>query len=274
MTPLPSSMTAALAELTRVFESLWPISGAEDWDRPGLACGNPSQSVSKALLTVDVTAEVLEEANSLGCQLVISHHPLLLKPVNYLPEDQLKGELLSFAIRNSIAIYSAHTNADIVIDGVSDILARAIGLENSKPLVETAPGVGHGRIGNLKSAVSLSELAKQVAVLLPKTMAPVRVAGDLQVSIHKVAVVGGAGDSFIEEARSRGAECLITSDLRHHVSLDASSDKARPLYLIDISHFAAESLWLKPTAATLTAKIPSVEFFVSDLSTDPWTMTI
>jgi dinuclear metal center YbgI/SA1388 family protein len=267
-------MTAPLSELTEVFESLWPISGAEDWDRPGLASGNPSQTVSKALLTVDVTAEVLAEAKSLGCELVISHHPLLLKPVNYLPEDQLKGELVSFAVRNSIALYSAHTNADIVIDGVSDILARAIGLTDSKPLVATGSGVGHGRIGNLEAPLLLSELAKKVSALLPKTLAPVRVAGDLEAKIQKVAVVGGAGDSFIEESRNQAADALITSDLRHHVSLDAVSDKAKPLYLIDISHFAAESLWLKPTAATLKARLPAVEFFVSEVSTDPWTMTI
>jgi dinuclear metal center YbgI/SA1388 family protein len=267
-------MTVPLAQLIQVFESLWPTSGAEDWDRPGLSSGNPSQPVSRALLSVDVTAEVLEEAKLLGCELIISHHPVLLKPVNYLREDQLKGELVSFAIKNSIALYSAHTNADIVIDGVSDVLAQAIGLEDSKPIVATAPNVGHGRIGNLASAVPLSELANKVSALLPKTKAPVRVAGALDSKIQTVAVLGGAGDSFIEEARNQGADCFITSDLRHHVSLDAVSDKSRPLYLIDISHFAAESLWLKPTAATLKSKLPTVEFVVSAVSTDPWTMTI
>lgn len=267
-------MASSLNELTQVFESLWPISGAEDWDRPGLATGNPNQLVSKALLTVDVTAEVLQEAKALGCELIISHHPLLLKPVNFLPENQLKGELVSFAMRNSIAVYSAHTNADIVVDGVSDILARAIGIENSQPLVATGAGVGHGRIGNIRSQATLSELATKVASLLPVTAAPVRVAGPLDSTIHKVAVVGGAGDSFIDEAKDQGADCLITSDLRHHVSLDAVSDKAKPLYLIDISHFAAESLWLKPTAAVLGKKIPTVEFLVSEITTDPWTMTI
>jgi dinuclear metal center YbgI/SA1388 family protein len=267
-------MTVSLVDLTKVFETLWPISGAEDWDRPGLASGNPSQQVSKVLLTVDVTSEVLEEAKSLGCELVISHHPLLLKPVNYLPEDQLKGELMSFAIKHSIALYSAHTNADIVADGVSDVLARIIGLQDTKPLVPTNPGIGHGRIGNLRSALSLGELAKHVSALIPKTLAPVRVAGNVQASIETVAVVGGSGDSFIDEARRQGAHCLITSDLRHHVSLDAVSDKTKPLYLIDISHFAAESLWLEPTAAKLKTKLPAVEFFVSKVSTDPWTMTI
>lgn len=271
---LRRSMTALLSELTGHFESLWPIAGAEDWDRPGLACGNPKQTISKALLTVDVTARVLEEAKALGCELVISHHPLLLKGLSFLAEDKLKGELISFAIRNSIALYSAHTNADIVVDGVSDVLARAIGIRGSAPLVATNASEGHGRIGNLERPLKLSELAEQLSRLLPKTKAPVRVAGDLDSAIQKVAVVGGAGDSFIEDAKRAGADCLVTSDLRHHVSLDAVSDPSTPICLIDISHFAAESLWLKPTADILSNRVPTVEFFVSEVVTDPWTMTI
>jgi dinuclear metal center YbgI/SA1388 family protein len=267
-------MTLTLSDLTSHFESLWPLSGAEDWDRPGLTTGNPSQKVSKVLLTVDITVEVLREAKSKGCELVLSHHPLLLKGVNFLAEDQLKGELVSFAIKHDIALYSAHTNADIVIDGVSDILSKKIGLTKSVPLVATGTSVGHGRIGELPKVVKLSELAHHIAELLPKTSAPVRVAGPLDALVRKVAVVGGAGDSFIEDAKRAGADCLITSDLRHHVSLDAVSDPSKPLSLIDVSHFAAESLWLEPTRDSLKIKLPTVEFFVSEVATDPWTMTI
>jgi dinuclear metal center YbgI/SA1388 family protein len=267
-------MSASLFELTEHFGSLWPISGAEDWDRPGLATGDPKQTISKVLLTVDVTAKVLEEAKAKGCELVVSHHPLLLKGVNFLAENQLKGELISFAIRNSIALYSAHTNADIVVDGVSDVLAQLIGIQDAKPLLATGPSVGHGRIGNLKKPLKLSELAQQVSALLPKTNAPVKVAGPLDAVIEKVAVVGGAGDSFIEDAKRLAADCLITSDLRHHVSLDAVTDPSRPLSLIDVSHYAAESLWLSPTADSLSKKVPTVEFLVSEVLTDPWTMTI
>jgi dinuclear metal center YbgI/SA1388 family protein len=267
-------MSASLSELTEHFESLWPLSGADDWDRPGLATGNPKQEVSQVLLTVDVTADVLHEAKALGCELVVSHHPLLLKGVNFLPEDELKGELVSFAIKNSIALYSAHTNADIVVDGVSEVLARVIGIENPEPLVATGPSVGHGRIGRLPKAVKLSELANQVFLALPKTNAPVRVAGSLEAMVQKVAVVGGAGDSFIQDAKRAGADCFITSDLRHHVSLDAVSDPGHAIGLIDISHFAAESLWLEPTAKILRKNFSGVEFLVSEIITDPWTMTI
>jgi dinuclear metal center YbgI/SA1388 family protein len=217
---------------------------------------------------------VLAEASTLGCELVVSHHPLLLKGVNFLVEDQLKGELVAFSVKNSIALYSAHTNADIVADGVSDVLARALGLRSASPLVPTEAGIGHGRIGKLTSPQKLSDFARFVAAQLPATNAPVRVAGDINLMIDTVAVVGGAGDSFISAASASGAQVLVTSDLRHHVTLDAASDPSSPLALIDISHFAAESLWLEPTKKLLEQALSPVIFAVSQVSTDPWTMTV
>lgn len=267
------SMPTSLSELVKGFESVWPVSGAEEWDRPGLTCGSPDQEVSRVLMCVDVTIDVLREAKTLSCDLVLSHHPLLLKGVNYLPEDKLKGELVAFAVRNSIALYSAHTNADIVVGGVSDVFATALGLKNIRPLVETASGVGHGRVGQLSEAITLRDFAQVVADCLPVTNAPLRVAGDLNQSLTKIAVVGGSGDSFISAAQQSGAQCLVTSDLRHHVSLDAVSDPSKPIALIDVSHFAAESLWLNPAATGLKSKFSSVEFFVSKLNTDPWSMS-
>ena len=274
MTRPSKTMSLPLSQLLTTFNSLWPISGAEEWDRPGLTTGGANQLITKVLLCVDVTREVLTEAKDMGCELVVSHHPLLLKGVNFLAEDQLKGELVSFALKNSIALYSAHTNADIVIGGVSDVLAGALGLAGSTPLVPTGAGVGHGRIGKLKTAQKLSEFAKFIAAQLPETHAPVRVAGELNLMVDTVAVVGGAGDSFIEAAAASGAQVLVTSDLRHHVTLDAVSDPSSPLALIDISHFAAESLWLEPTRKVLAEMLPQVGVNVSQVSTDPWTMTV
>jgi putative NIF3 family GTP cyclohydrolase 1 type 2 len=95
-----------------------------------------------------------------------------------------------------------------------------------------------------------------------------------QLKVSKVAVVGGSGASFLPAAISAGAECFVTSDLKHHVSLDAVTDQAQSISLIDISHFAAESLWLAPAAAQLAKQVPDVEFLVSDEITDPWSLTI
>ncbi len=268
------SMATDLSTLIKTFESLWPLSGAEEWDRPGLSTGSRNRDVSKVLLSVDVTNSVLNEAKKHGCELVLSHHPVLLKGVSFLAEDQLKGELIAFAIKNDLALYSAHTNADIVAGGVSDTLAEVMGLAGAAPLVETSPGIGHGRIGKLSKSLMLKEFAKHVQSALPETNAPIRIAGDLQRVIQTVAVVGGAGDSFIGSAQASGADCLVTSDLRHHVTLDATTDPSKPICLIDISHFAAESLWLEPTAKKLSGLHPEVEFILSKTNTDPWSMSL
>jgi dinuclear metal center YbgI/SA1388 family protein len=267
-------MAAKLSELLSVFESLWPISGADEWDQVGLACGSANQNVDKVLLCVDPTLSVLQEAKSKNCQLVISHHPLLLQGVHTIAEGELKGDVLSFAVRNSIALFSAHTNADIVQDGVSDVLASKIGVLDSIPLVATSKDTGHGRIGNLAKPVTVRELAQRINDVLPSTNAPIRVAGDPNKVVSKIAVVGGSGSSFIENAIAAGADCFVTSDLKHHVSLDVVSDNKNQLCLIDISHFAAESLWLEPTSAKLTHLVPDVKFLVSELPTDPWSLTI
>lgn len=267
-------MAQNVSSLVSTFERLWPLSGAEEWDRPGLAIGNPKAEVSRVLLAVDVTKSVLQEALSTGSQLVLAHHPLLLKGESYLAEDRLKGNLVSFAVQNQIAVYTAHTNADIVENGVSDVLAKELDLKEARPLVPISSDAGHGRIGSLASAMPLGELAKLVSRMLPPTNAPVRVAGDTKADVSVVAVVGGAGDSFISAAQQAGAQVLITSDLRHHVTLDAATDPSKPVALIDVSHFAAESLWLSVAASQLAKLHPHVEFIVSEVITDPWSMTL
>jgi dinuclear metal center YbgI/SA1388 family protein len=267
-------MTVKLSDLLSVFETLWPQSGADEWDQVGLASGSLDQQVDKVLFCVDPTLAVLQEAKAKKCQLVVSHHPLLLEGVHTVAEGELKGDILSYAITNSIALFSAHTNADIVTGGVSDVLASKIGIKNSAPLVLTSKDAGHGRIGTLDEPVTVGELAQRIQDILPATHAPIRVAGNANKKVSRIAVVGGSGASFLPDAINARAECFVTSDLKHHVSLDAVSDEAIDICLIDVSHFAAESLWLAPAAAELTKLVSGVEFVVSEILTDPWSLTL
>ena len=267
-------MAVKLSKLLSVFETLWPQSGADEWDQVGLASGSANQEVDSVLLCVDPTLAALQEAKAKKCQLVVSHHPLLLEGVHTVAEGELKGDILSFAITNSIALFSAHTNADIVTGGVSDVLASKIGIKNSVPLVPTTGDSGHGRIGKLDQPLSVHELAQRISEILPATYAPIRVAGNVTAKVSRVAVVGGSGASFLPAAISAGAECFVTSDLKHHVSLDAVTDQTHGISLIDISHFAAESLWLAPAAVELAKQVPGVEFLVSEDNSDPWSLTI
>ena len=272
-------MSTTLAALLDEFERLWPAAGAEAWDAPGLVCGSPGQAVSRVLLTVDVTSAVLDEAIDGGFDLIVAHHPYIMRGVNSLAENSAKGAVLSRAIRHGVAIFAAHTNADIVEDGVSAALAAAFGLVDVRPLVATAgnPAVGHGRLGNLAEATTLETFAAAVAGAVPATVSGVRVAGSPERIVRRVALCGGAGDSFIGEAFAQAADVYVTSDLRHHVTQDAKESVDLGLggpALIDVSHWAAESLWLEIAAGQIAGIFEGLQVVASHLRTDPWDFVV
>lgn len=263
-----------LAEISNTFEALWPAAGAELWDAPGFVTSH-SDAVTGVLLSVDITGAVLAEARAKGCNLVLAHHPFLLKGTQEVNHDSLKGSVLTFALKHSIAVFAAHTNADIVENGVSDVIAKKLGLTNIEPLVKTADSEGHGRIGRLAQPTSLQEFATQVAETLPFSAKGVTVAGDPEHLIETVALCGGAGDSFIEAALASEADVYVTSDLRHHPTLDATlTPREKPLALVDVSHWAAESLWLEIAATAIANAHPGVAVHVSEVVTDPWVFSI
>jgi dinuclear metal center YbgI/SA1388 family protein len=263
-----------LTDLSRTFESLWPAAGAESWDAPGFVTSH-SDALTGVLLTVDVTGAVLAEAHAKGCNLVVAHHPFLLKGTQEIKHDSLKGSVLSFALKHSIAVFAAHTNADIVEDGVSDVIAKKLGLTNIEPLVSTSESVGHGRIGRLVQPIQLQRFAALIAEVLPFSARGVSVAGDPDQAIATVALCGGAGDSFIDAALASKADVYVTSDLRHHTTLDARlTPREKPLALIDVSHWAAESLWLDSASKAITNAHEGLPVHISEVVTDPWVFSI
>jgi dinuclear metal center YbgI/SA1388 family protein len=271
-------MAVELRQLIAYFEELWPLSGAEEWDTPGLVTGSGNQHVSRVLLSVDVTAEIIEEATDGGFDLVLAHHPFLLRGINLINEDKAKGATLSKAIRNNVAIYAAHTNADIVDSGVSEVLAEALGVVDSLPLVSTTnSNTGHGRVGNLVAPIKLGDFARLIAKVLPSTATGVRVSGNFDQLVQRIAVCGGAGDSFISAALAADADVYVTSDLRHHPVQDAreqASLRGGTPALIDVAHWASEWLWLDIAAQQLAEQFPNVQFVVSQIRTDPWDFVV
>lgn len=271
-------MAVELKQLIAAFEQLWPLDGAESWDSPGIVSGDLAQRVSRVLLSVDVTSEIISEAQDGEFDLVFSHHPYLLRGIQTVSESGAKGAVLAKSIRSNIAIYAAHTNADVVESGVSDVLAKTLGLIDAKPLVAGAnQNIGHGRVGNLGQPMKLGDFARVVARILPATASGVRVAGDFDQFIERVALCGGAGDSFIADAFASGADVYLTSDLRHHPTQDAveqSKVNDRAMSLVDVSHWASEWVWLDVAAAQLSQVFPNVQFVVSHIRTDPWEFTV
>jgi len=271
-------MSVSMRELLEHFEQLWPLAGSEEWDAPGLVSGSNEQAISRVLLSVDVTSEIIAEAEDGGFDLILAHHPLLLKGVKSVSESTSKGSLIARAIRANIAIYGAHTNADIVEAGVSDVLAKSLGLVDLTPLVATENrGEGHGRIGSLETAMTLGEFARLAAKVLPSTATGVRVAGNFDQVVQRIAVCGGAGDGFIDAAVAAGVDVYLTSDLRHHPVQEARELAMLPAggpAFIDVAHWAGEWLWLEVAAAQLSERFEKIQCVVSQIRTDPWDFVV
>ena len=261
-----------LEKLISQFDSLWPPADKEEWDKPGLMLGSLTQDVKKVLLSVDVTRDVIEEAISTGCQLIVSHHPMFMRGAFELPETGIKGANAALAIRHDVAVFSAHTNADFQTGGVTQSLALKLGLSKLTALESTNL---HVVLGEIEQS-SLLVFARLVAKKLPAVAQGVKVAGDPNRLISKVAVLAGSGDSYLPMVAQSSADLYITSDLRHHPAQDFSEQSSitNGPALMDIAHWAAEWVWLDSAKAQLENLIPQVEFVVSEINTDPWTFAV
>jgi dinuclear metal center YbgI/SA1388 family protein len=270
-------VATTLSEFHDVVETLWPTEFAESWDAPGLLSGAPDDEVHRVVLAVDAVQATVENAVATGADVLLVHHPLLLRGVTTVAETGYKGALLAKLIRSRCALIAAHTNADTVDDGTSSVLANRLGLVEQKPIEPGArPGTGIGRAGRLAEPTTLGRLALALGELLPATAGGIRVSGDYEQVVSSVALCGGAGDSLLGHPLVRAADVYITSDLRHH---PASESREQSLLaggpaLIDTSHWAGEWLWLDTAAAQLAAALPGLQITVSDLNTDPWDFVV
>ncbi|GAB3588920.1 Nif3-like dinuclear metal center hexameric protein [Calidifontibacter terrae] len=270
--PERADRVANLAEVLTVLDEFYPPATALEWDRVGLVTGDPEQPVRRILFAVDPTLAVIDAARSGGADLLISHHPLLLRGVNSVATTNAKGAAVTALVVGDIALYTAHTNADIARPGVNDALAAACGLPAD---CKSLSADGGGRVGDLAEPVTLRAFAQRLAAALPPAPVGVRVSGDPDAIVRRVAVLGGAGDDRFDDVRAAKADVYVTADLRHHPALEAREEgRGGPPYLIDAGHWATESLWLAAAAdrlrRTLSERGYTVDTDICTVRTDPW----
>ncbi len=290
-------MTATVRDVIAALEAAYSPALAESWDAVGLVCGDPAEPVRRVLVAVDPVTETVEEALEQDAQLLVTHHPLLLRGVHGVPADDPKGALVHRMVRAGTGLFCAHTNADSADPGVSDALALALGLRVTGPLSARDPlssaglpsstglasstglvsstglasFTGLGRIGELPQAESLRTFTDRVRDALPPTAWGVRAGGDPQRLVRSVAVCGGAGDSLLGEVRRAGVDAFVTADLRHHPASEylAAGGPA----LVDVAHWASEHPWCAQAASVVSAVLGgTVDVRVSQRCTDPWTI--
>ncbi len=233
-------------DIAAFMESIAPPETAESYDNVGLLTGRRDTPVSRVLVALDATPEVVGEAVALGAEMIISHHPLMFHPIRTLEESTPEAQALCALVRGSIALYAAHTNLDKSPYSGSMALANALALSNARTddclvlgeLAEDMP---------LQALVPLCESALRASV---------RVYGHAE-RVRTLAVAGGAADEFWPQARALGAQALLTGEVRHHNGIAAS---ASGFVLLEGGHCQTEVLFAKPLARCLQNHFRALQY--------------
>lgn len=253
-----------IAELYALIDGFAPYSLQQSYDNSGLTLGNPDEQIDGILLTTDVTPEVIDEAIDDGCNVILSHHPVIFRPISGIcPDGGMRSEVIVRAIKADIALICAHTNLDACVGGLNDRLAATLGVT----VDDDAPLECH-RIGELDgdATVTLEEYAAFVSDKLHDPT--VRYVGDGAKLIQRVAVSTGAGGrdgELVARLIAEGADVLVTAELKHDLALEARN---AGLGIIECTHHATERCAVDVFAELLESVGQS--YFVSEKDSDPY----
>ena len=245
-----------MTQIQDIFDALCRIAPLElqmDFDNAGFQIGHREQAVRRVLLALDATDSVAHEAMELGCELIVTHHPLIFPQIRKINDsDPLQSRLL-YIIENRIGLICMHTNLDLAEGGVNDVLIRLLGAEPTEALDDD----GCGRIGTLKEPSPLDAFLKLCKERLQGQNLRYCTGDKL---VYRLAVMGGSGAGSIERAVEKGCDTYVTSDIKYHQFQRAAE---LGLNLIDADHFYTENPIIPALAERLKECFPEVEFIVS-----------
>ena len=250
-----------MSTVTHIYDAidrLAPFWLTMDFDNTGILVGDRNREVSCALLALDCTPAVVEQAKQLGAQLIVTHHPVIFHPLKRVNEDAV----VYLLIRSDIAVISAHTNLDIAQGGVNDALASAIGLRDCRglELLNEQTCAWLGRIGTLPEPLSPEAFAAHIKACL--NAASIKFSAAPR-AIRTVALCSGSGADCLDAAISAGADALLTSEVKQHEYLAAA---AAGISIFDAGHFDTEDIVIEPLRDYLAKEIPDVHFFTTHQS--------
>ena len=231
-----------ISEITDAIEQYAPLRLQEEWDNAGIQVGDPEADISGILLCTDATEVVVAEAIERGCNLVISHHPLIFRGLKKIMGRTPVERTVAMAIKHDITIYCAHTNMDSAWHGVSFRMADKIGMTNVTflddnrvdPYGEHAcASAGCGVVGDIEPMPAREVLQRVKAAF---EVGAVRYCGDGNRMVSRVALCGGAGGFLIDKAVEAGAQLYVTADMRYHDFLD----NGQRIVVADIGHYESE----------------------------------
>jgi dinuclear metal center YbgI/SA1388 family protein len=248
---LPGSRTT-LSEIVGWIDRFAPFRYAASWDNCGLLVGDPEAEVERILVGLDPSLETIEEASEQGCQCLVTHHPLILKPIQAVRPDMHPGRAVLQALRAGLGVIAAHTNLDASRCGPNGRLSEMLGLRDVRPLEddsrwrEEETFLGMGVTGRLSAPESLDRLVDRLRAWLDGV--PLRAVGDGGRSLTRVAVCSGSGGGLLDRVLDSGCEAFVTGDLKYH---EAQKALDMGLALVDPGHFASERILVEPLAEKL-----------------------
>lgn len=250
--------TITVQAIAGALNRLAPPKLAEEWDNVGLLVGEPTAAVERILVCLDASLEAIERAIEIDAQMIVSHHPMIFRPIKSVRIDLPLGRRLRALLKHDIAVFAAHTNLDSAVGGVNDVLASKLGLIDVQPLDQTTEEPALGRLGRLEREMSAREFAEHVKRSLRADFVRLSDAGNF--AIKKVGICGGAGADFIMRAKFTGADAFVTGDVKYH---EAQTAIDNGIHVIDAGHFATEHPIVEVLAEKLREEFDglSIEIF-------------
>ena len=251
-----------IREVIDALESFAPLPLQDDYDNSGLQVGTTETEVSGVLLCLDVTRQVVDEAINNGCNMIISHHPLLFRPLKRLTDDSI-GSIVMSSVRVGITVYASHTNLDNAFKGVNMRIANVLGLTDVKPLDEQPDGNGAGIIGRFPKSMTEQQLLALVKEKFGVTC--IRHNGELGRPIKRMAVCGGSGAFLTDKAVEQGADAFMTGEIGYHRFFGYDGT----IKLIEAGHFESEQFTVDLIADILKEAFPKLRVLKTSNKTNP-----
>lgn len=253
-------------DLIAYLEETVPLHCACDWDNVGLQVGRREKEITKVYIALDATDAVIEDACQLGCEFLLTHHPLLFRSVKQVTDDNFISRRIVKMIEHNISYYAMHTNFDAAPDGMADLAAVLLGLNHGIPMepmqgdLETPWGIG--KTGNLSEPMTMEQLCEHVKEQFQLKQVMLYPSVIMSDTVKRVAVCPGSGRSMTEAALATGAEVLITGDIGHHEGIDMA---AQGISVIDGGHYGLEKIFIPIMADRIRQNFPNLQVHMAPM---------
>ncbi len=241
-------------DIMKVIETTYPKHAALEWDNVGLLVGRMDKDVKKIYVALDVTDEVIDETIAMKADMLITHHPLLFSPLKQITDEYFIGGRVVKLLQHDISYYAMHTNYDVL--GMAALSGEILGLSDMEVLevTDSEQMQGIGRVGLLANDLLLRECCELVKKRFQ--LDGVKVFGDLDKKVKRVAISPGSGKHMTELAIAKGADVFVTAEIDHHEGIDSV---AQGMAIIDAGHYGLEHIFVGDVAGFLQKMLADIE---------------